>query len=45
MASCPKLSEFIRMVDAYLANGQLTVAQANELKRQATLIKASIGCP
>ena len=44
-AVCDKLSSFLKQVDAKEANGKLTAQQAEELRRQATLIHNSLGCP
>jgi hypothetical protein len=44
-AVCGKLSAFINQVNAKVANGTLTSAQAAPLIAAANAIKASLGCP
>lgn len=43
-ATCGKLNAFISQVNAKEANGQLTAAQADQLRQSANAIKASLGC-
>lgn len=43
-AACGKLDAFLNQVNAKQSNGQLTAAQANQLRQQANAIKAQIGC-
>ena len=43
-AACGKLNAFLNQVNAKQSNGQLTAAQANQLRQQANAIKAQIGC-
>ncbi len=42
-AVCRKLSAFINEVNAREANGQLTAAQADQLRQSANAIRASLG--
>jgi hypothetical protein len=44
-AACGKLNAFLNQVNAKQSNGQLTVAQANQLRQLANAIKAQLGCP
>ena len=44
VAACKTLNAFLNQVAPKEANGQLTSAQAAELRQQATAIQNSLGC-
>ena len=45
ISACGSLNAFINEVNAKQASGQLTAAQANQLRQAANAIKVSLGCP